>query len=81
MKTNLTTDEENRLSFEEIIEDEDIDYSCRYFLKHREMPRDQFETGCRERDTATHCFLCDEAFLEGEKKLLTTTILLESILG
>ena len=70
VKTSLTVDEERSLSLDETINNKNIDHSCRYFLKQRRMPKDQLEIGRREMGTATHCFLCNEAFLEGDKKVI-----------
>ena len=71
VKTNLSPKQERNITLDdEVLNNKNIDYSCRYFLKQRKMPRDQKLIGDREKQNATHCYLCNVEFLPDDKKVI-----------
>ena len=68
IKTNLKNYDNIDIPIDEII-DENVCFSCKYNLKEREIPKKEYVIGMREKGGATHCFLCREAFLDGQKKV------------
>ena len=71
VKTNLKLlSESETILDEEIINDKNIDYSYRYYLKRRWMPQHQKVIGDREKLTARSCYLCNEEFSKTNKKVI-----------
>ena len=53
-----------------ILDDKDIDYLYRYYLKKRWMSQAQRAIGEREKITAAKCYICDERFVRSDKKVI-----------
>ena len=51
-----------------IINDKDIDFSCRYYLKEKEIAEETSRIGGREKWRVSHCFLCKEPFFGRREK-------------
>ena len=58
------------IPMDEIINDESIDFSCRYFLKEREMTRETKIIGEREKWKVSKCLDSNEAFVDGEPRVI-----------
>ena len=71
MKTNLDLKNRNEIILDEkILEDKNIDYSYRYYLKRIYIPQAQKLIGDREKLTASICYLCKEEFSETDIKVI-----------
>ena len=70
IETNLEYYDGNDIPIDKIIKDEDIDFSCRYYLKEKEIPLKTKRIGEEEKWKATHCFLCKGPFLSGDIRVI-----------
>ena len=70
VRTNLTLHQQSFVPIEEILRNKNIKYSLRHYLKHRNMPYDQYAIGKRKKFRTPICWICQKDFTWEDERVI-----------